>query len=196
VVYNAHNTMGEELPTYFDSGRLRSMAGGFGHWLDRTVPKLADHAVVLNPEAVQTLERLGCSAVSCVIPGVDARELDDVVPAALSDGPWVVYAGNPDEYQDLDVLIDAMRLVPEAGLLLVSASPLDDWADCGLPRLKCVQTQDFQEVKRLIMAADVAAIPRTVCSGFPIKLLNFLGLGFFYFYNEFSLMKEIIGFFG
>ena len=26
-------------------------------------------------------------------------------------------------------------------------------------------------------AADVAAIPRTVCSGYPIKLLNSLGLG-------------------
>jgi glycosyltransferase involved in cell wall biosynthesis len=177
VVYNAHNTMGEELPSYFEGKTLRSIAGRFGRWLDRSVPKMADHAVVLNPGAVSTLRGLGCDAVSCVPPGVDFRELEDVVPAGLPDGPWVVYAGNPDRYQDLDVLIDAMRMIPEAGLLMVSASPLDDWADCGLARLRCVQTSDFHEVKTLIAAADVAALPRAVCSGFPIKLLNYLGLG-------------------
>jgi glycosyltransferase involved in cell wall biosynthesis len=95
----------------------------------------------------------------------------------LSDGPWVVYAGNPDRYQDLDVLIEAMRLIPEAGLLMVSAAPMDNWENCGLARIRCVQTSDFNEVKALIAAAEVAALPRTVCSGFPIKLLNYLGLG-------------------
>jgi len=177
VVYNAHNTMGEELPTYFDGRALRSIAGRFGLWLDHSVPKLADHAVVLNPNAVETLEQLGCRHVSCVAPGVDARELDDVVPADLPAGPWVVYAGNPDQYQDLDILIEAMKLLPEAGLLMVSASSLKEWSGCGLPRLKCVETSDFHQVKRWIAACDVAAIPRTVCSGFPIKLLNNLGLG-------------------
>jgi glycosyltransferase involved in cell wall biosynthesis len=89
----------------------------------------------------------------------------------------VVYAGNPDRYQDLDVLVEAMRLLPDVGLLMVSASPLDDWKDCGLKRLQLVQTGDFERVKALVAAADVAAIPRTVCSGYPIKLLNSLGLG-------------------
>ena len=32
-------------------------------------------------------------------------------------------------------------------------------------------------VKGWIAACDVAALPRAVCSGFPIKLLNYLGLG-------------------
>ena len=32
-------------------------------------------------------------------------------------------------------------------------------------------------MRDLIAAADVAALPRTVCSGYPIKLLNYLGLG-------------------
>jgi len=177
VVYNAHNTMGEELPSYFQGAQLRSLAGRFGRWLDHSVPKMADHAVVLNPGAVSTLRELGCDAVSCVPPGVDCSELDGVVPAILPEGPWVVYAGNPDRYQDLDVLIEAMQMIPEVGLLMVSAAPLDDWADCGLTRLKCVQTADFHEVKSLIASAQVAALPRTVCSGFPIKLLNYLGLG-------------------
>jgi glycosyltransferase involved in cell wall biosynthesis len=40
-----------------------------------------------------------------------------------------------------------------------------------------IQTSDFGEVKSLVKAAQVAAIPRTLCSGYPIKLLNYLALG-------------------
>ena len=60
---------------------------------------------------------------------------------------------------------------------MVSAAPLDDWADCGLPRLKLVQTDSFDEVRAYLAASSVAALPRTVCSGYPIKLLNYLGMG-------------------
>jgi glycosyltransferase involved in cell wall biosynthesis len=148
-----------------------------GRWLDATIPKRADHAVVLNAAAVETLEGFGCRNVSLVPPGLDASDLEGVQAAELGPGPWVVYAGNPDRYQDLDVLVEAMRLLPDVGLLMVSASPLDDWKDCGLKRLQLVQTGDFERVKALVAAADVAAIPRTVCSGYPIKLLNSLGLG-------------------
>lgn len=177
VVYNAHNTMGEELPTYFEHPLVRAGAQSAGQWLDRVVPRRADHAVVLNQDAVQTLERLGCASVSCVPPGVDADELVGVRPNTLPPGPWVVYAGNPDHYQDLDVLMAAMRQIPHVGLLMVSASSLSEWSDCGLERLKLIETDDFDDVKAWVAAADVAAIPRTVCTGFPIKLLNFLGLG-------------------
>jgi glycosyltransferase involved in cell wall biosynthesis len=177
IVYNAHNTMAEELPSYFESAAARRVAGRLGRWLDERVPRLAEHAVALNHGSVGTLEALGCSAVTMVQPGVDTADFDDVVPAVLPDGPWVVYAGNPDRYQDLDVLIEAMGHLPECGLLLVSASALDGWAECGLKRLKLIQTSDFGEVKSLVKAAQVAAIPRTLCSGYPIKLLNYLALG-------------------
>jgi len=177
IVYSAHNTMGEELPTYF-AGRLpRALARRAGALLDRTVPRMSQHAVVLTEETKDTLHDLGCRHVSLVAPGVDFDELADVVPATLPEGPWVVYAGNPDAYQDLPVLMDAMRRLEGVGLLMVSASPLDEWAGMGLPKFKAVQTSDFDEVKQLVAAADVAAIPRMVCSGFPIKLLNTLGLG-------------------
>ena len=177
IVYNAHNTMVEELPTYFERPTARRAARRMGGWLDRTVPKIADHAVVLSSRAVPTLTRLGCGEVSVVPPGVDAAELGDVEPAQLPEGPWVVYAGNPDRYQDLSILVEAIRKLDGVGLLMVSASPLDDWSSAGLPKFKAVQTSDFAEVKSLMAACDLAAIPRTVCSGFPIKLLNSLGVG-------------------
>ena len=177
IVYCAHNTMGEELETYVSGRGAKALARGLGRALDRTVPRMADHAVVLRPESVPTLSAMGCHSVTCVSPGIDPSEFVGVVPAQLGPGPWVVYAGNPDRYQDLDVLMEAMALLPEVGLLLVSASPLDAFEGMGLARLRTVVTSDFAEVKALVAAADVAALPRTVCSGYPIKLLNNLALG-------------------
>jgi glycosyltransferase involved in cell wall biosynthesis len=177
VVYGAHNTMSEELHTYFQGAGARRIARRLGRWMDRTIPRMADHALALTPGGVDTLAGLGCHSVSHAPPGVDMDELHCPVPEVLPGGPWVVYAGNPDRYQDLDVLIAAMRQVPEAGLLLVSASSLDEWAHSGLPRLRCITTTDFERVKALMAGAAIAALPRAVCSGYPIKLLNYLGLG-------------------
>lgn len=177
VVYNAHNTMGEELPEYFKHRISRRLAAKLGCLLDKNVPRRADLALGLTESAARTLTGLGCRQVRWVAPGVDFAELENVKPTVLDGGPWVVYAGNPDAYQDLDVLVAAMRQIPEAGLLLVSASDMSHWANLGLPRLRTVLTTDFERVKSLIAGAALAALPRAVCSGYPIKLLNYLGLG-------------------
>lgn len=177
VVYGAHNTMSEELHTYFEGRAARRVAHSVGRLLDRTIPRMADHALALTPSGVDTLRSLGCQHVGCVAPGVDMSDLEVGAPEVVPGGPWVVYAGNPDHYQDLDVLVDAMRQVPEAGLLMISAAPLDEWKTRGLERLHCIQTSDFARVKALLLGAAVAALPRAVCSGYPIKLLNYLGLG-------------------
>lgn len=177
MVYSAHNTMGEELHTYFQRPLARRMARRFGGLLDATVPRLSDHAIAINPKTAPFLTRMGCQKVSVVPPGIDPEELPHTAPAMLPPGPWVVYAGNPDAYQDLDVLMAAMMRVPEVGLLMVSASPLTAFRRLGLPRLHCVQTEDFSVVRAHLAAADLAVLPRTVCSGFPIKLLNYLGMG-------------------
>lgn len=177
MVYSAHNTMAEELHTYFQRPLPRRLARRLGLLLDATVPRLCDHAIAINPQTAPFLTRMGCRRVSVVPPGIDPDELPLTAPAALPPGPWVIYAGNPDAYQDLDVLMAAMKRLPEVGLLMVSASPLTRFQQCGLPRLRCVQTADFSVVRAHLAAADLAVLPRTVCSGFPIKLLNYLGMG-------------------
>ncbi|MFT5686428.1 MAG: glycosyltransferase involved in cell wall biosynthesis [Myxococcota bacterium] len=177
MVYTAHNTMGEELHTYFQRPTARLLARRLGGLLDRCVPRLADHAIAINPATAPFLHRMGCPAVSVIPPGVDPDELPLTAPARLPPGPWVVYAGNPDAYQDLDILFDAMRRIPEVGLLLVSASPQRAFAGLGMQRVHFVQTADFAVVRTWLAAASLAVLPRTVCSGFPIKLLNYLGMG-------------------
>ena len=177
IVYCAHNTMGEELHTYFEGRVARGVARRVGRLLDRTVPRLADHALAIHHGAVPVLQGLGCREVTCVPPGVDPHDLRPCAPADLPAVPRVVYAGNPDAYQDLDVLMKAMRRIPEVELLMVSASPLDHWEGQGLPNARFIQTSDFDEVRSYLASATVAALPRTVCTGYPIKLLNSLGMG-------------------
>ncbi|MCP4804460.1 MAG: glycosyltransferase family 4 protein [Proteobacteria bacterium] len=187
VVYNNHNTMGEELHQYFSGRTARAIARRVGVALDRTVPRFADAAVAISEDAERILGELGCTDVTHIPPGVDMAELDGADPDRarrehdLGGRPWVVYAGNPDAYQDLEVLVDAVLQLEDVGLLMVSASPLDAWAEraSALPpaRKRFIRTSDWPAVRDLIAAADVAALPRTVCSGYPIKLLNYLGLG-------------------
>lgn len=177
LVYSAHNTMGEELPTYFEGERRRRLARWAGQLLDHAIPRMADHAIAISAPAVETLRALGCARVSLVPPGIKPEDVAPAVPALLPPGPWVVYAGNPDRYQDLDVLLAAMAQVPQARLLLVSASPLDEWARQAPPGTRCVLTRSFEEVRSLLAASTLAVVPRSVCSGYPIKLLNSLGMG-------------------
>ena len=179
VVYSAHTALGEELPTYVQGPRAQALAASLGVQLDRHLPRRADHSVALSERAQALLLAWGCSKVALLPPGVEPEDVAPCAPTALPPGaPWVIYTGNPDRYQELPVLVAAMAQVPEARLLLVSSSPLDAFAG-ALPadRLRCVTTPDFGEVRALMAASTLGAIPRGTCAGYPIKLLNLLGMG-------------------
>ena len=75
------------------------------------------------------------------------------------------------------MLIAAMERVRGAGLLLVGASSFEGLALHRLPRVRVVQESDFARVRAWLASAVVAVLPRSQCSGYPIKLLNYLGLG-------------------
>ena len=64
---------------------------------------------------------------------------------------------------------------------MVSASDLSQWEKraAALPpeRKRFVVRKNWDQVRDIVAAADIAALPRTVCTGYPIKLLNYLGLG-------------------
>jgi hypothetical protein len=170
VVYNPHTLLGEELPTYLP--RLRRAGAFAGHAADRLLPRFADAGVGISARAERALRDAGCRRVRRVLPGVDPEDFAGVSPRRLPGGPWVVYAGNPDAYQDLPILFEAVRRVAEARLLIVSAA---EWPE--VPGATVVRAASWPEARDWIAGADVAALPRTVCAGFPIKLLNYVALG-------------------
>lgn len=169
VVYTNHNLLAKELPTYFRRGRR--VARALGALADRELPRRADAVVAIHAQAGAALRALGCAHVEVVPPGLEPGEFEGVTPRRAGPGRWVVYAGNLDAYQDLDVLRAAMALLPDHRLLVVTSSP------CTWPGATVVQPRDWAEARDWIAGADVAALPRTLGGGFPIKLLNYLALG-------------------
>lgn len=193
LVYNAHTLLGVELPLYLHGAAARRAGAALGAGVDWALPRLVDAAVVLSEEAAAAMRAGGCPEVALIPPGVDAADLDGADPArararwGLDEGPWVAYAGNPDVYQDLPVLVRAVaalhaRGIPDApGLLMISASPMPALEAMAAPipaaRRRFIQASAWPDVRDLLASAQLAASPRGDCPGFPIKLLNTLGLG-------------------
>lgn len=185
VVYNLHTQLSEELPTYLPRVPGLRWAGAA---VDRVVPRLCDGAVAISKRAAADLRRR-VERVAHIPPGVDIDDLrgGDGGRArrrwALGERRWVVYAGNADAYQDLPVLLTAMRDVVGADLLVVTGSDPSEVqrmaASAGLPAQRCrvVHSAAFVDTLDALAVAEVAALPRTRCAGFPIKLLNQLGAG-------------------
>lgn len=190
VLYTSHNFMVDELHTYFGSRFSRALARRFARLLDSQLPRRADQCIALSAEAVPVLEELGLPAtrIHTIPPGVHPDDFPEEESPGRSAAPLrVAYAGNPDNYQDLDLLFGAMKRLrehlPEVRLRLISSADLSSTAEralaLGLPResLELVTTTDWPEVRAALRGAQVAALPRSVCRGFPIKLLNYMGLG-------------------
>lgn len=193
LIYSAHTLLGEELPLYLEGALARRAGAALGAVVDRALPRMVQAAVVMSAEAEAAMRAGGCPEVELIPPGVDAADLDGADPArararwGLGPGPWVAYAGNPDAYQDLPVLVAAVaalhaRGVADApGLLMISASPMPALEALAAPipaaRRRFIQASAWKDVRDLLACAQLAASPRRSCPGFPIKLLNTLGLG-------------------
>jgi 1,2-diacylglycerol 3-alpha-glucosyltransferase len=187
VIYHAHNAMGLELHTYFRSGLGRWAGGMVGRWVDAHLPRHADYCIILDDRATAYFRERGVERLQVIPPGIDLEPGEgDRARGQLDSGPIVLYAGNLDRYQDLDLLLTAFQRVvdvePDAQLILsTNAEPgrLQAQADAlGIDgQTTFFPADDFGTVRDLLAAADVAVCPRQVCMGFPIKLLNYMAAG-------------------
>ncbi len=170
VVYNNHTLLQEELPGYFTRGkRVFAAAGALS---DASFPRQADAVVAITAAAGERLRARGCPDVTVVPPGVHAEEFRGLVPRRAHDEPTVVYAGNGDHYQGLPLLFAAMERLPGWRLLVVTGD--DAWSP---PGATVVHARDWTATRDWIAGADVAALPRQLPGGYPLKLLNYLACG-------------------
>jgi glycosyltransferase involved in cell wall biosynthesis len=187
VVYNLHTEMREELPSYasLPSALMRGVGGMF----DTMACRFATAGVAPSNNGRDVLRSHGVANTVVATPGVDLASLAGADAArartrwALGDRRWAVYAGNLDGYQDIEVLMQAMARLPDAGLMVVTGSGTSIWraraSAMGIrsENLRWIETKDFDEVKDALAAATVGVLPRVTCAGFPIKLLNQMALG-------------------
>jgi glycosyltransferase involved in cell wall biosynthesis len=196
LVYHAHNAMGPELPTYFRAHLSQAFAAVVGDVLDRPLPRAADAVVTFDDDLAALHEAYGVARrrLHVIPPGLEGDELGEPPPAAalealrtrLGPGPWILYAGNPDAYQNLELLWAALPRVrrhhPDARLLV--ATPHDPAlfrpavAAAGLgDAVTIVEHHDLAGLRAAYAVAELGVCPRTLWTGAPIKVLNYLAAG-------------------
>jgi glycosyltransferase involved in cell wall biosynthesis len=203
VIYHSHNALAEELPTYFRGRLARRVARWAGALADREVPRRADHCIAICRELVGYLRAhgVGEDAVEVIPPGGSIDEFPARSSAELGavrasfgfgDRPLLLYTGNLDAYQNLELLLASIgrvrAVVPEALLVLAThATPRELPAvlrrhggrtgDALPAGVRLIAAESFTIVRDLLQVADVALCPRSEWSGFPMKLLNYLAAG-------------------
>lgn len=194
MIYSGHNTMADELPSYRFI-RPQWLARTLARLLDAFVPRLADRCLPHSVNMEEFFRGMGLAGrTEPIVPfGIDLkmRSQGDTTLLrrryGLGQGPVVLYAGLLDEFQRLDLLLEAMPMVvarePEARLLLVVTIPNDKHqaairahaARLGIAdRLIMTEPQSLNAVREFLALGDVAVVPRPRVPGFPIKLLNYM----------------------
>lgn len=173
VVYFAHNAMEDELPHFV---RPQALARRAGRWLDTTFPRRASLVIAPHQRLAGYLAMRGCSPnrLEIIPPAIDTAQF---LCAGAGDSEMrVLYAGNLDRYQNLPLLLDAMRQLRErlSGARLQIATP--DAAQ-SIEGAEVFHTPDFESLRQVLKEDAVFAVPRVSWSGYPIKLLNAMAAG-------------------
>ena len=193
LVYHAHNTMELELPTYYRNSVAQSFFGILGRVIDHSMPRIADAVIVFDEYQKEIHESFGIASerIHVVAPGLDLDELnsaDEARVAAwkakLGPGKWLLYAGNPDRYQNLELIAEALKRLnkrdPDIKLLVLTHHSADDFSVFSPELKERIRFEGFDSTAELSAAHRVASVglcARAIPTGFPIKVINYLAAG-------------------
>ncbi len=199
VLYSGHNTMADELASYRFI-RPQWLAGQLARALDAVVPRLCGRCLPHSAALERFFHELGlASRTDPVVPfGIDLARVEPD-PARvealrqrydLAGGPVVLYTGLLNEFQRLDLLLEAVAEVawyePRLKLLVVPGLPHPEHeADLRrraealkiADRLVLTGPQPLESMADFLPLGDVAVVPRPQVPGFPIKLINYMAAG-------------------
>jgi len=193
LVYHSHNTMSDEFYTYFRLKIPQKLARAAAHFMDRYIPRQADFIIAINPKVAAFLAEMGTSAakIKFVPPGIDYGVVPPPDPAVREKYGWrddrlIVYVGNLDGYQRIDILLKALVQVlrehADARFVLLTGSDISGFTPEAerlaiSERMTILHKPSFEQVKAVLAHAAVAVNSRISWSGFPIKLLNYMAAG-------------------
>jgi len=194
VVYHSHNTMSDEFYTYFRLKVPQILAKLAAYLMDRFIPRKADFIIAINRHVADFVIRMGSSPekVKYIPPGIDYKVPDKVLESEIRDeynlgkGKLIIYAGNLDGYQRMDLLLQSLppvfRHLPEAKLVVITSSDhtslLQSAKRLNLGNnIAVISNPTFSQTRELFKIGAVAVNSRISWSGFPIKLLNYMAAG-------------------
>jgi len=190
VVYHAHSALAAELPTYFTGSMHRKFGALVGRSYDRLLPQRADAVIVFNDAQAEYYRGCGVDGSNlAVIPlglGEDelgcSRGVKDYYNHLFGGRSVVVYAGNPDGYQNLDLLWRAFSLLrvrrPDVLLAVVSHHSQVAFFSGGVPAgVVMVDGSDAEAIGGVLANSTIAVCPRELRAGVPVKILNYFRAG-------------------
>ncbi|MGH2582410.1 MAG: glycosyltransferase family 4 protein, partial [Anaerolineales bacterium] len=187
LIFDVHTLLASELPQYklrLPVSFLRFIAGS----LDRALPGQADHVVtVTNSIREKLIEDIGLAAerVTTVYTGIEKAFENPSYPAPESAQRTLIYAGNLAEYQGVDLMLKAFRLVldqrPDTLLKIVSGSPIEPYQPIirylNIEDNLVLEKADYFRLPAAMQTAMIALNPRPWADGLLAKLLNYMAAG-------------------
>lgn len=187
IIYDAHSTLIDELPSYnFVNIKF------FAKFLDVKVPEWANHIIAVSDTLKDFLieKKISKDKITVVPTGVNIKQFEGHDPHFIrkrynikDSTKIVMYTGSLANFQGVDYLIEAMRIVfnerKDAILFLVGNSNEQKYKDIckkfGIEK-KVIITGEcpFSEIPSFLATADVVVSPRTICPGIPQKLTNYM----------------------
>jgi glycosyltransferase involved in cell wall biosynthesis len=209
IVYHCHNLLGAELHTYFRGRLTRGIAKALGEWFDRKYPRRADHIIAITESLEHFFVDLSIShrKITVLPPCLtedDIKILDDIEAGLRSNAvkeykngtghpettvslsvvkKRVIYFGNLDAYQDLDILLGAFSYLLERRkdvelLIVTDSNPFDfkrqPSAQLLGDHLTVVFSNSYHLGMRLLCSSHIAVSPRISPYGYPMKILNYM----------------------
>jgi glycosyltransferase involved in cell wall biosynthesis len=175
VVYHAHNAMADELPWYFSG---QSWARRLGAWLDWTLPRRAGHVIAPHRALADYLISNGCDPRQVTVIPPSASPGDFAEPTYTDMPAEVLYTGNLDAYQNLELLNEAMRAVrnaePDTRLLVATAATNPA---AHVHAAEILPTPGMTAPRDALARDIIVVCPRVAWSGYPIKILNAMAAG-------------------
>ena len=180
VIYQAHNAMADELPSYARRAFMKALCRRFGLFLDRALPTRADAIIAPHAALAEYLIASGCpeAKVACIPPSVDTAAF--ATPSPPASAPTILYTGNLDAYQNLGFLrsvMERVRLAEPGACLTVATSRPERVSSIFGDTVHSVDTPGFESLVRVLAQDAIAVCPRVSWSGYPIKLLNAMAAG-------------------
>ena len=183
LIYHAHSRLDAELPLYAGSKLTGLAAQALGRAFERTLPRTAKAVICFDGEQAARFKRAGVSSSRLhVIPlGLSMDELAGATRSQKirTGNRRLIYAGNPDAYQNLALLEAAYACVrtadPSVTLRLVSNHPRETFGTLGrAPGVDHFGFATPTELARLLNDGAAGLITRTLAVGAPVKALSYL----------------------
>jgi glycosyltransferase involved in cell wall biosynthesis len=187
LVFDMHTLLESELP-YYDMKLPTGLKKWVGRFLDFHLPGCASHIIAVTDTMKIRLVERGIAlpdSVSVISSGVEWEHFHSKDKAEKKDGKIIIFSGNLSDYQNIEFLIKAFRLVlkkrKDARLTIVSHEPEKKnillAKKLGVAEYLDFVISSFEDLPRYLSSADVAVIPRMEYEGIPQKLLNYMAAG-------------------